>query len=157
MKRFLPSAVMRPKTWAIVYVIAMLVYGAAIAYIAVSASTAQSRLDKQEALTQAQRAAAQQAEVTVCRRQVAGAPVTLKILVSLKGVFESRIETSRAAIAASSDAELNEVREESIARDLEAIDSLEKIVEQTRRQTPTAEKCDQLARKYGIGGQQEGE
>lgn len=149
MKRLL-HLVARPGLLALVFVCCLLLYGGAIAWITYSTTQTNSRLDLQEAKVQAQEAAAHQAEVTVCRRQVVTAPTNLAILASVKALIEARVQTARDALEADPGSPLAQIRRETIAEGLTAIAGLNRLVRQTKRQTPTAERCDRLARKYGI-------
>ena len=142
---------MRPGLLVFVLAALLILYGAAIGYLSVSVTLTATRLTKTEAKQAAQEAAAEQAEVTVCRRQVATGPTTLVILESLRDVIADRVATSQQARLADPDSPLDDVRQRAIQRGQVALDGLQKFVVQTRRRTPTDARCDALAAKYGIG------
>lgn len=140
----------RPRAFVIAVLVLLLLYGFGIGYVAVSVTRAQNRLDLTEARQQAQEAAAHQAEVTVCRRNVAQAPTTAAILSSLGDLIQARVDSSRASLDADPDSALDDVRRHAIEQGLDALDAIDAIAIELARTTPTKAKCDRLAVRYGI-------
>lgn len=138
------------------FIIALVVYGMAIGYLSVRAASTSNRLDQAEAKQAAQEAAAHQAEVTVCRRQLAQAPTTAAILASLRDLIEARVESSRQALATDPDSPLADIRRAAIAQGAVSLVALTKIDVQLRNTTPTRARCDFLAKKYGIAQSTQG-
>jgi len=140
----------KPIVLVIVVLVCLAVYGAAIAWITISTVHNTSRLDLAEAKQQAQEAAAHQAEVTVCRRQLVTAPTTLATLLAVKDLIVERVATTVAVVEAQPDDPVTPIRRASIRRGQEAIKGLDIFITQAKRQTPTADQCIRLAAKYGI-------
>lgn len=133
------------KRWMMIqsFAIAGLVAGGVLLGVWISSESA-----KREAIQRA----ADQAEVTVCKRTVLNAPPTLRILGAVSISFENSITTTKAALAAQdADDPLIKVRKASLKRSKHALGDVSSFMRQVRKNTPTRTSCNELAVKKNVG------
>ncbi len=108
------------------------------------------RQSKSDAIRQADQKVQAVTQVNRCRQQVADAPKIIRILGLMDILATNSIIANQEAIETQPDSPLLGTRLDSLDRLRPARKDLRDYIESTKKQIPTVETCDDLARQLGV-------